>query len=490
MTNTVIFDGHDLGKLLVIKWEIDEEILPAVTDRTIVVGESAGAKFISRQIGIRKITVPYAIKEATQDKRQELTTILNVTEPKKLEFTDRPGTYYMAIPDGNISYGKKGFIDESTISFICSDPYRYAENVKTFPMADDGSITINNTGNMPVPVSFEMATHAETAYVGFANEDGVIQVGNPAEADELSVNETFTAINNSFNSVDEMTKWTANKYKPQYPYNNELTGTMAIAAGTKKDNMVHVNNYKNGTVGGMWYGASIYRPFETDKLGHSTFANWKVKTLVGSNYGTDKSLGAQELMITDASGKSIAGFRFRKLSYSRNMTLYFFVGNTIFKQWEGNTDWFLKDFLGNIEIEKNGADFRFSINNQTTKVGGVYHFVDNSLANTLATGVNYWVGKIDTRPGIKDQLFWVNVQTSSNGFVDVRNQFQDGDNLVVEVTDEVVRNNLNGLPRYDQQMLGSVPIIAPPGESLVMVGWSSFTTVAPTVVAKIRERWL
>ena len=97
MKNTVIFDGHDLGELIRIRWEVDEQILPSVSDRTNDLGNFDGEDFISRKFGTRQITIPYVMFGASQDKRQELTTILGVKTPRKLVLTDRPNTYYMEI---------------------------------------------------------------------------------------------------------------------------------------------------------------------------------------------------------------------------------------------------------------------------------------------------------------------------------------------------------------------------------------------------------
>lgn len=488
--HTIIFNGTDLSELIRIRWEVDEQILPGMSDTTVVVGNSAGAKFIHRDIGTRIIEVPYHMIDSSQDKREKLTTVLNVTEPKKLILTDRPDTYYMAIPDGNIGYGKKGTIDESTITFIASDPYRYEIKNKPFAMQTDGTISISNNGNVPTPVSFSVVNNAESGYVGFTNSSGIIQIGDPQEVDGEVVDETFNAINNSWNDSTELAQWTLNKYKPQYPYNNELTGTMSIKYGTNRDKALYANSYSAGSVATMWYGASFYRPFDTDKLGNSTSKNWQLTTLVGSSYNTIKSIGIQEMTIVDDQGKAIAGYRFRKINYSRNMELFFFVGDTIFKKWTGNTDWFLKEFVGNISIEKVDNTFTFRVVNSVTKVGGTYVQVDEVNGARIGAGVNYWVAKNGASSFIKDQLFWVNVRTAVNGFKDITNQFQADDSIQVDVTDTTVKNYLNDLPRYDQKALGSTPILAPVGESTINVSWSSFTTTAPTVIATIRERWI
>ena len=224
----MLFRSHDLGELIRIRWEVDEQILPSVSDRTNDLGNFDGEDFISRKFGTRQITIPYVMFGASQDKRQELTTILGVKTPRKLVLTDRPNTYYMAIPNGDIEYGKHGAIDVSTITFIASDPMRYATDLKTFVMNYDHTITIENSGNQPTPISFSAMVNDEMGYLGLISEQDVIQIGDPAEQDKVAVVETFQALNNTFLNADELTEWQLNKYKSSYPNASALTGVFGV----------------------------------------------------------------------------------------------------------------------------------------------------------------------------------------------------------------------------------------------------------------------
>lgn len=608
MKNTVIFDGHDLGELVRIRWEVDEQILPSVYDKTNDLGNFDGEDFISRKFGTRQIIIPYVMFGASQEKRQELTTILGVKTPRKLVLTDRPDTYYMAIPNGDIEYGKHGAIDVSTITFIASDPMRYATDLKTFIMNDDHTITIENSGNQPTPISFSAIVNDEMGYLGLVSEQDVIQIGDPAEQDKVAVAETFQALNNTFLNADELTEWQSNKYKSSYPNSSALTGVFGVhgsnrgvvqvmysgrgqvrlkradntwtnhyvsketawkvfdfcsvgvligtdewlpyayckitisdplnegvyaynksgvkittrkfsngsawhvtggfklngdlyfqvatdqfirADDTYVSGTAYVSNYQVGTTQNVWYGPSIYRQFKTDQFGNTTAKNWKMTATVNTVYNNVNALGVQELASVDGSGKAIAGFRFRKVGYGSSvMQLYMFVGDKIIKRWEGNTDWFLKDFMGVFTVQKVGADFTFTVNNSKTNVHGTYHYSDNSLSTVQGAGVNYWVGAINGRPQIRAELMDVNVVTSAEGFADVVNSFKIGDRIDINTTDMSVKNYLNNQPQLGMQALGSTPIMAPVGTSRIIVGWSSFTMSPPLVVATIRERWL
>lgn len=486
MTN-IKFNGYDLSKLIYTEWEIDEKILPSVSDTRVVIGNSPGEKFVERHLGIREIVVPYTMINASQEKRETLARVLNVSEPKELIIADRPNTYYMAIPDGDISYGKKGALDKSTITFIASDPYRYALNPKSFAMDTDGNIKIYNVGNAPTPVSFTATHSSDNGFFGVAGEDAVIQEGRPNEIDGANTQPNTQMWLKTFNTTESTADFELNKFPSNYqPVPERLSGHWNYAPGRNSDYRAYPT-YSEGTNRQIWYGPSMYRAFT------GTPENWKVELLLEVIAKKVQTLGVVEWGVVDAKGSLISGFRIRKIDYKdRGLELQVLVGsnksNNIRAKWDGNKTWIIKDFFGHMSIEKDGNYLRMSFNNETTKAPwGRSYYVPNQAQ---AAGFNFWAGSCGPSTKLDVSLFFVRCWNNTVKWVDSKNVFSDKDVLTIENDGKSVIPYINGIVSLGLQAPGTEPILVPPGSSTIQAIWSSWVQTSPEVTATIRERWI
>lgn len=443
-------------------------------------GNSNGSFLQGSRFVEKTISMPFILLQPTLQERRKLAAALNVDEPKRLIFGDEPDKYYMAMPSDSIDFEEFAKHDDGTIEWLCLDPFAYAIDQKSIDAVGD-TISINNAGTMPTPVSFEITNHGDNGFVGLAGADGIIQVGNPQEQDGENKTEQSVVLSHSFNSDAELAGWEMNTHKPAYTYGNTLGGTFATHSGLHGDKSVYVSDFKNGTVKTMWYGASMYKGFTPS-------ANFDLTTLI-QTVKNGNSLGVSEVNIYDSAGVPLCGYRFRQISVGGQMQLFFYVRDKIVMEWTGNTNGFLKNFWGNINITKEGPNFTFRVINLDNKVKGTYHYYDNSLATTTGVGAGFWVARSQGTQAFKCELLMIHVNVSLTGFNNLKNVFAEGDDIKINITDTTVKTSLNDMPRIDLQDIGTQPIMAPVGKSEIKIVSSSFSS-APDVTARFRERWI
>lgn len=467
------------------------ELIPKLLT-TKVIGDSDGDIKTSARLPNRTITVKYQITSKSPDEYRKkfyrLNSLLNQGE-SRLEFNDAKDVHFMGEFEATNTPtdGKINII--STFAFHCYQPFAYANVEKTFTNVGN-TITIENSGTYPTPVSFEIEHQSDNGFIGLVNPKSVIQVGNPDEIDGYDYSQNESRLFNDFNSPDELTKWQLNKIQPSYYKPKTLGGSFEVKPGVNGDGSLQVKDYAGGDDNTMWYGPSIYRDLEPNSNGDNTAGNFLLKSLVQAWANTPDDYGVHELTVMDENMKPLCGFYFRKLNWATyDMQLYMFVRDTIVMKWEGPSASLMRDFLGNILIEKNGADFTFTVTNQTNGASGAYHLHDEEAGKAKAKGVVYWTGRAGKLATFDKQLFWVEIIETVGKWNDSKNMFSKADKVTIDCTDRTVKPYLNGSQVLDIMNIGSRPIIAPPGESVVAVASSTFAKPLK-VTAKIRERWL
>lgn len=481
---TFSFGGVDFGDILGISAKF---LRPSMPNFVVIAGKSGNANdrfFMDQYDDMTDLVVPFVIyKQDYEDHYREIGKRLHNTGVQKLIFSDRPDRYYLAIPKEvpSASSNRKTFISGS-ITFSLLFPYAQSIVEKT-ATGTNGTIDISNLGDLPTPVSFDVINHGENGFLGFANDSASIQIGNAQEQDSAQFNINERAIFNSFNDNSEISGWTLNTKKPKYPNGSTLTGTFATKIAQKGDHAAYANSFAEGNVKSMWYGPSIYKKVTASR-------NFDMSTLVRAAKNGRTGLGVSEIFLYDSNDTPLCGFRFRQISNGGNIQLYFYVRDTIVFSWEANTDWLLKDFLGNIRIVKNGGQFTFSLNSIVKKGNhGSYSYYDASLTDIKVAGVGVWHAKQKTFSTFIFELYMITMTVTDSGFNDVKNVFNEGDQVRVEQTDYTVVPYLNDTPRIDLNDFGSEPMMLKQGDSTISVLTSTFSGT-PEVKARFRERWL
>lgn len=171
MSLSVKYDGTDLGTFLHVldgytihggaNWE------PSYNE---VQGKSA-ADFTKTKYKIKKISMPFAMKNNLNEKYDLLQKILNVDAPKELILGNIPDKYFMAVPEGDLDFeeiNKNG--GKGKIKWLVCDGLAHSLTKKEFHAIKnvDGILeaTIVNDGSAAVPIDYEIEHNHENGYIG------------------------------------------------------------------------------------------------------------------------------------------------------------------------------------------------------------------------------------------------------------------------------------------------------------------------------------
>ncbi|MEO1770261.1 distal tail protein Dit [Candidatus Enterococcus ferrettii] len=92
------------------------------------ISDMDGTEVISSRIKEGIIEVPFVIQGDLHTAHDEMMRILNVDEPKKLQFSDQMDRYYLAIPQGKPDAEELvQWFEKGSISFLVPSGVAYAE---------------------------------------------------------------------------------------------------------------------------------------------------------------------------------------------------------------------------------------------------------------------------------------------------------------------------------------------------------------------------
>ncbi|MCT0068022.1 distal tail protein Dit, partial [Lactococcus lactis] len=158
-----------------------------------------GSKVIKTRRKAKEISMTFHVIDGLDVNvvREKLGKIISTTETKQLIFSDNPNFYYEAILTGTIEYTDDGFNADGGFTLLV--PSGYAESVDTKVLNNDNSggengtiinntdnsvsVLINNNGTLPIYPTIKVTPTSETGYLAFVGQNGILEIGNPDEAD-------------------------------------------------------------------------------------------------------------------------------------------------------------------------------------------------------------------------------------------------------------------------------------------------------------------
>ncbi|XBG82744.1 distal tail protein Dit [Enterococcus cecorum] len=176
----VKFNGVDLTSRITIL----NEYSPFIgADYEPIVSDDLTFFYLDRKSKI--INLPFITDGNPRLVHDWLQEILNVKEPKKLEFGDN--RYFDAVPTGKIEMKRGNHKATGSISFLVVDGVSKSKAITpfTFTKQADGSwkTTIVNNGSDWAYVNYNIDISRETGYIGLVSEHGILQFGKVDEAD-------------------------------------------------------------------------------------------------------------------------------------------------------------------------------------------------------------------------------------------------------------------------------------------------------------------
>lgn len=403
MSLSVKYDGTDLGTFLHVldgytihggaNWE------PSYNE---VQGKSA-ADFTKTKYKIKKISMPFAMKNNLNEKYDLLQKILNVDAPKELILGNIPDKYFMAVPEGDLDFeeiNKNG--GKGKIKWLVCDGLAHSLTKKEFHAIKnvDGILeaTIVNDGSAAVPIDYEIEHNHENGYIGIVSQYGAIELGRIDEEDDATANKSVTLINfTKYADFDAMT--TGEGITSETTYGK--TGTFKEISYNGRS-WLSLSSLGSGN---YYKGACKKITIPADENGEVGAKNFKAQCRV--NYETVKRLrqtGMLQFVVGDEDDAVLALIYFNKNSKTSNTAHY---RCRVGKQDKNKINFTpnyqnLTTKSGNlISITKTGGLFAFDI------CGKKYQFRDDTLAEKKAKTLTVFMGNM---PGAVESFF----STSSN----------------------------------------------------------------------------
>ena len=485
----VTFNGQLLSNYLSV---VDGLHIPMIGDRnyTVINGE-----VYDLEKGPKKITLPFYIKGDIFVKRDIINTILNVSEPKRLEFGYEPNRYYMAIPEGDINFVAKDDIATGTITFRILDGVSKSKAITPFTFAkqSDGSwkTKIINNGSEWAYVNYNIDISRETGYIGVVSEHGILQFGKVDEADTEQAKKNVRLVTTG----GTFPGWVDGQYFHENPAKQDVT-TMGIW-----------NSF------GGWIGTLPSTFTDSSPKGYfgaikeielpETATDWYLWARAWFETGKMGQTGAWALTVIDENNKLIAGMVLEKYDRSGNKALCSFLmgdngGSLVKKTIEFTPSyWVSQNPYGSESRDQNRN--MFDIKKESEKItyywyGGYHSFTDNRLKNVKAKRIQFFVGQMSGRNTSASQLV-THHYLSDLSFTklnvpywrDVPNRYPGGTKL--KINGQEGKLYVNNKVAEKDEIKGSKYFLVPPGETEIILTTSSFGEIK-SATAEIVERWV
>jgi len=451
------------------------------------IGGLDGSTYLSSSIEPRDIKVKFTLaaptKEAYRIRMNKLNNLLRAREVQ-LRFSDENDKYFNA---------SSAEASRDEIIFHCCDPFKYSVAERLFTMAND-TINITNTGSVPVPIRYEITHNHENGYVGITSEYGAMEFGKREEADGVTYQQMEHLLNiSNFVSAPNDT----NGHDVMHP-NYGCKGTMKTMGYNGRTYLCLDNP---GAASGNAYGALRTLTIPADSNGASGALNWYLYGHLCFWASQMGQTGEMTVNVVTADNKLIAGMTWYKTDMSGNTGVYeITVGGQassavnaghVLRSWTYQTshthsdnpwygDW------GHVDLKKEGSKITFFY------WGGYFTYNCPEVANLVAAKVQVsckvWAQQPNKRmycAGFDTLNFY---KCNVNKWRDVPNRYWQGSKL--EIDGNTGQFLVAGMPKPQDEILGTKWFKAPPGDTEVKLYFSSFCSPKPTVVARIREAWL
>lgn len=474
----VKFNGVDLTSRITIL----NEYSPFIgADYEPIVSDDLTFFYLDRKSKI--INLPFITDGNPRLVHDWLQEILNVKEPKKLEFGDN--RYFDAVPTGKIEMKRGNHKATGSISFLVIDGVSKSKTITpfTFTKQADGSwkTTIVNNGSEWAYVNYNIDIASETGYIGLVSEHGILQFGKVDEADMEQAKKNVR-LHTGF------TQWTAGTTFYENPGKKDVTD-MSIQNGWLK----LANKGFTNTVNGGWFGAIQELPLS------ETCTDWYIWARARFEAGLMGQTGEWALCVVDENNQLIAGMIIEKYDRSGNKGQVCFKigGQDIKKTIPFTTSVWLRDNpYGGEAISKNSN--MFDLKKEGDKVtfywyGSYFSYQSNALKNLKAKKVQFFLGqmagqnstdRLVPEMGLSDFSF---TKLNVTYWKDVPNRYPSGTHL--RISGEEGKLYVNNKVAEKDEIKGSKYFLVPPGETDIILTTSSFGEIS-SATAEIVERWV
>ncbi|MBL3715615.1 phage tail protein [Lactococcus garvieae] len=503
----IIYNGINLSDLFYSVTNIKRNIGSNWINST--EARKQGVDFLYNSRGSKQISFDYIIArdknfDEINANKDLLTQYINVDEPVALIFEDEPNKVWRVVPDGEQSFE----MNSGTLTFLV--PSGYAESIDTKVLNtislggdngtiiynSDGSATveINNNGTLPIYPTINITPTSETGFLALVGENGVLEIGNPDEADtgtsknQKLVCDMRTQADFEANFLPD-TSWTTS-----WPTNLEGIPLNSIIGwgkdGIRIKKMVNTN---------LWNGGVLRYEVPKDEAGNYV-KDWHAQFNTLFIQERLVQCGRLQVHFADENKQPLACFEVYKGGTGENASLNFWLigGDRRLKHFKSHT---FSATTGKADIKgsplfgpSRGGQAIIKQGNKISfywKGAAETYLINNGPASTKLAYVYVVLAKRHNYQMVKDtSLRSFKLMNLNNEFpVDILNKYQPGDKVTVDMAKSKII--VNDIEANSDFITGSNFFAIPPGEkqklNLVCSPW---TKTPPDIEVSWKERYL
>ena len=466
--------------------------------------------------------------------------------PKKLQFDDQDGNYYLAVCNGQVKFTEN--LQTSTadvaISFEVPDGLLHSERTKlltintTSPeigsIRQEGSIvkiTLNNEGSAPAYPKIKIRNNETNGWIGIVNKNGLMEIGTSASGAggaRVSTGQwdkAHTLLNLSpsdsagWNKGVNITSKFASQSPLPFANHAEASDLQAEWAHRERGSVgydcpgFHWNRQGQRGVGQDW-GCCIYEfPLSLDPEGLKGAKDFRCDFNMKVWESKVGQTGLMALLFMTDDYKLVCAYSIDKWMTDRQHTAQVFTTTDIHK--DGPVPRVINTFdsnnnepgqphpniafnsnTGGCYIIKEGAKFTFSYAGRPTTV------TDQSREHMVCTKVCVLFGRMKFERPDKGHLDLMVVQSikfqkiNAERYEYVSNKYNKGSEVLVDMENGRLTFNADptaakiGVSSEGDLVNGSRYFSIPPGQSELEIHSSAFVTQPPDVTLEWGEAWL
>lgn len=451
-----------------------------------------GDTYRTRRYPARTITVTYQLLANSPEEYREAYNQLNGvlrTDPVQIIFNDEPDKFFTGTKTEHSLPTAGSNNVTGSFKIYCPDPFKYALAEREFK-ADGTTLTITNTGTVPVPIRYEIEhTGHDNGYLGIASELGVMEFGKKEEADgkKVTKSESLLGDNDVFNAKDA--PGTPDYMHPSYGTSGTLAVKSFHGSGGEKCLAFGTEGPEKGLCSGGIRQLSVPADSFGDKTGCLHFYLWGMALFHPFVNG---QTGEMNISFLDDDNFLVAGLCWYKTDLSGNRACYeLWGGGKLLKTYTYTADhtaahnpWY--STRGCFDLTRDDDKLQFYWWGQYP----TYYLpeIKGKKVTKIQLGVHARQGhasSIVSEMGLRRLNF---IKTGEQGWVDTPNRYPKGSKVVID--GEKTAFYLNGMPKPQEEILGTEYFKAQPGDTTVKLNFSSFCDPIPATKAYIREAWI
>ena len=364
-------------------------------------------------------------------------------------------------------------------------------------------VSIKNNGTYRTHPKFSFTMNGENGLVGLIHQNGsILQFGNPEDVDgTIPTRQEFGLRENLYGSKLNQNIKVNQDFKSVYPNMNSNPSTPNLFQGSwnmTEDIDSATPQFATAPTQEVWHGPSMVLPIQAPS-DNNRAGNFRTHIRFNFDNRSKRARGRTEVSVMDTSGKYVMGAVIRD-SDSTNDSFVFeaWYKDTLVKSQTITKTVFNKTFF-ELVLYRTGKELLWkltqikSLNASNTvnddKVIWVSWNLDSPETSLINT-VGVWQMRHQNNQHVLMSVTDIQARWSATSYYqDIKNQFQDGDIVEVDVASRSLF--INGSVNNTLNVVGNEweTFVCEPGETIIQPVYSSWGT-KPEVSGEIREAFL